>query len=190
MKTALVLAGVIVAGSVAATTTPSPAPPVDVLPPTAFTLTTPRDVQAPAPRIRKAPRVKPECSDPLAVALADAGWRGPENRVAWAIVMRESGGIASKVSGPNGQDRGLWQLNRPAWSGEPWWDEQALLDESYNIHAARLLWEEYGARPWGLTENGQLDPRDYERWSPEQQDRWIMAPWRKWYDAYPCKVAP
>ena len=170
---------------------PSNAQPITTeLPPAAFNLAEPTPAPMPGRQARTSSTRKPGCSDPLARALARAGWTGPENRVAWAIVMRESNGQPHKVGGPNGQDRGLWQLNRPAWGKAPWWDEEKLLDATYNIHAARIVWEEYGARPWGLTEDGDLDTRDYQRWTPEERDRWIMAPWREWFDKYPCKVAP
>lgn len=189
-RAAATLGAVVVFGTATGVLMPHPTPVVDVLPAAAFAAT-PDPIPQPVPTpIRKKSRTVPRCQDPLAVALAAAGWTGPENRVAWAIVMRESNGQPRKVAGPNDQDRGLWQLNRPAWGDEPWWDEQALLDESYNIYAARLVWEEYGFRPWGLTTSGDLDPTDYQRWTPEERDRWIMAPYRKWYDAYPCEVAP
>jgi hypothetical protein len=128
----------------------------------------------------------PLCRDQLAQLLARAGWASrKQNRIAWAVVMRESRGIETQIS--NGQDIGLFQLNRTAWGSSSWWDEQLLLEGSYNARAARKLWQRHGWQPWGLTLDGQLDTSSYGSWSSWQISAWIWEPFQLWSSRYPCE---
>lgn len=130
---------------------------------------------------RMAPRSEPVCSDPLVQLLHDTGWRGRDLAMAYAIAWRESNGKPG-VIGRGGY--GLFQLQASAHSGKPWWDSSRMLEGPYNAHAAYLLWQANGWRPWGLTAAGELDPSEYRSWTPAQQEAWITAPFRKYLAQY------
>jgi len=121
------------------------------------------------------------CGDPLVELLHATGWRGPQLRIAYAVVWRESNGRPDVV-GDGGY--GLFQLQKSAHMGKPWWDDQRLMDDEYNAAAAFSLWKSNGWRPWGLTADGDLDRRDYLSWSDWEVEHWIMAPFRKYLDQY------
>jgi hypothetical protein len=125
------------------------------------------------------------CADPLAAVLHRAGWRGGDLRVAWAIAMRESNGIAST---PNG---GLFQLKASVWAGTRYWPAQ-VSDADSNARASFELWSDHGWRPWGIGWNGRdwwVDARDYGAWSAARQWSWIGAPFARYFAAFPCGVS-
>lgn len=128
----------------------------------------------------------------LASVLFDVGFRGDNLREAWAIAMRESSGDPTLGPGHpsyNGFDLGLFQLNRTSFSGESWWDEQALLDPHYNASIAYSMSK--GGRswwPWGLDGQGNTDAGAYRSiWTQEEIDTMITIPFQKYYRAYPCR---
>lgn len=124
------------------------------------------------------------CADPLALLLARVGWHGRHNRTAWAIVMRESNGIASTPDG------GLFQLKASVWQGTPYWPAD-VHDAESNARAAFRLWKRSSWRPWGLTPSGDgVDARDYGGWDSATQRAWIWQPYASYREAYPCEVAP
>lgn len=131
-------------------------------------------------------------ADPLALVLFEVGFRGDNLREAWAIAMRESGGDPSIGPGHwayNDYDLGLFQINRPAFSGQSWWREDLLLDAHYNASVAYAL--SNGGRswwPWGLDGQGRTDAEAYEAiWTPEQIENMITIPFQKFYRQYPCR---
>lgn len=130
---------------------------------------------------RRAPRAIPVCQDELVQLLYRTGWRGWDLEMAYAIAWRESNGKA-EVVGRGGY--GLFQLQASAHSDKPWWNWDRMLDADYNAHAAYLLWQASGWRPWGLTSAGTLDPTEYRSWTPAQREAWIMAPFRKYLAQY------
>ena len=132
---------------------------------------------------RKAPRSEPDpvCADPLVRLLYETGWRGEDLAMAYAIAWRESNG-RPEVIGKGGY--GLFQLQASAHQDKPWWDWSRMLEAGYNAHAAYLLWQETGWRPWGLTSSGQLDATEYRNWSPAQRQAWIIDPYRKYRQQY------
>lgn len=138
-----------------------------------------------APRVDRASRsVVRECVDPLARMLADLGWTGRQNRVAWAVVMRESNGRADVVATGG---YGLFQLQAEAWADADWWDWDAVLDARSNARMARLVYDANGWRPWGLTRDGRaVDDRDYGGWTADQKWRWIWEPYAAYLKDYPC----
>lgn len=140
----------------------------------------------PPVRVERATRsVVRECPDPLARLLADHGWTGMQNRVAWAVVMRESNGRPDVVAGGG---YGLFQLQAEAWDDSAWWDWDSILDPEANARMARYVYDEHGWRPWGLTNDGTaVDDRDYGRWSDTQKREWIWEPFTSWYGKYPCR---
>ena len=107
-----------------------------------------------------------------------------ERRVAWAVVMRESGARWWLVS--NGADVGLFQINLPTHPGVT---KQEMLNPVFNTRYARYLTIEQNWHPWGLNWNERTgavtkDYRDYD-WSVSRSDRLIWAPFRYWYRHYP-----
>lgn len=126
----------------------------------------------------------PVCADPLAGVLRSAGWRDGDLRVAWAVAMRESNGIATT---PNG---GLFQFKASVWARTRYWPGD-VSDPLSNARAAYRLWLDHGWRPWGIGWNGRdwwVDARDYGAWSPARQWAWIGAPFARYFAAYPCQV--
>lgn len=134
------------------------------------------------------------CRDKLARILKDAGFRGHDHRQAWAIVMRESRGQNLIPGHPqfNGEDWGIWQINAPAWSGERWWsyEHMSIPEDQSRIVYKHLSKKGKYWRPWGLTEDGQLDATHYQSWGPDLWEAWIMAPYRHFYAKYPCRSTP
>lgn len=125
------------------------------------------------------------CRDSLARVLYNAGFRGSNIREAWAIAMRESHGQAGLVS--NGVDHGLFQFNRPAWGDEPWWDTGALLTADYNAKIAfRLSNGGKNWSPWGMRDHAEWNFASYGNWSDWQIQNWIIGPYMKYYNQYPC----
>lgn len=127
------------------------------------------------------------CSNWLVRLLYRAGFRGENLREAWAIAMRESGGNEKSIS--SSQDYGVFQFNKPTWGSQPWWDDEAVLTRDYNVAVAYRLSD--GGRnwlPWGLDGQGRANPLVYERsgWSATQIEEWIIKPYVKWYNLYPC----
>lgn len=121
------------------------------------------------------------CDDPLVRLLYSTGWRDEQLRIAYAVVWRESNGRPDVV-GDGGY--GLFQLQASAHHTKPWWDYELLMDDTYNAAAAYQLWQSNGWRPWGLTRDGDLDPRDYGSWSDWQIENWIMQPFKKYLNQY------
>lgn len=127
------------------------------------------------------------CSNWLVRLLYRAGFRGENLREAWAIAMRESGGNEKSIS--SSQDYGVFQFNKPTWGSQDWWDDEAVLTREYNVAVAYRLSD--GGRnwlPWGLDGQGRANPLVYQRsgWSPTQIEEWIIKPYVKWYNLYPC----
>jgi hypothetical protein len=129
------------------------------------------------------------CKNNLAQVLFRAGFRGENLREAWSIAMRESNG---ESIGPgdyrfNGSDWGIVQFNKPTWGDQDWWSDSRILDPAYS---ARIMFRiSDGGRTWqmwGLTGSGRLDTSMYGGWSADQQWSWIMEPYLRWYDKYPC----
>lgn len=121
------------------------------------------------------------CDDPLVRLLYSTGWRDDQLRIAYAVVWRESNGRPDVV-GDGGY--GLFQLQASAHHDKPWWDYELLMDDTYNAAAAYRLWSDTGWRPWGLTRDGDLDPRDYPSWSDWQLQHWIVQPFQHYLNQY------
>lgn len=142
-----------------------------------------KDSVQPASRKKKSESFS--CKNDLAQTLYKAGFRGHNIREAWAIAMRESNGQERRIS--NGVDHGLFQFNKPAWGGEPWWNTSALLTADYN---AKIAYEMSDGgnnwSPWGMRDHAEWNFASYGRWSDWQIQNWIIAPYMKYYNEYPC----
>lgn len=126
-----------------------------------------------------------ECKNKLAQTIYRAGFRGHNIREAWAISMRESNGQERQIS--NGVDHGLFQFNYPAWGGQSWWNTEALLDGDYNAKIAYKMSD--GGRnwgPWGMRDHAEWNFASYGMWSDWQIQNWIIGPYMKYYNQYPC----
>jgi hypothetical protein len=135
-------------------------------------------------------RELPACKNPLAQSIAAAGWHGVQNRIAWAIAQRESNGQPDAVG--NGA-YGLMQLQANAHADNEWWDWSDILTTNGNLRQARALWRVSGWQPWGIAQAGngwRVDASAYSSWDAATIDAWIRAPFAKYWDAYPCQVAP
>ena len=127
---------------------------------------------------------QPACHDPLAQELAAAGWTGVDNRIAWAVVHRESNNQPGTTWGGA---YGLFQLQAGVWSGASWWDWDTVLTREGNIRMAYRLWSSEGWRPWGITGDGSgIDATDYGMWSSARQYAWIWEPYKRYWNMYPC----
>ena len=135
-------------------------------------------------------RTEPACRNKLANLIAESGWHGIQNRIAWAIVQRESNGKPHAVSSGA---YGLFQLQASVHSGNSWWNWSDILTSRGNAKQARALWRGSGWQPWGIMQVGEswaVNAADYSSWDQSTIDAWIRQPFEKYWNAYPCKVAP
>jgi hypothetical protein len=191
LRTATLLASALVAVApllagipVASATGPAPVPSA---PPT----TTPAVPFVPVAAAPPAP-VPAGCTDPVVAVLAGAGFTGTDLREAWAIAMRESGGVAAIGPGDprfNGHDYGLFQLNQPTWGTQAWWDPALMATGPYNAAVAFQISQ--GGRdwlPWGLDGTGRPSPSLYRDfgWTRAQIRAWVVRPYRQYFRGYPC----
>lgn len=131
------------------------------------------------------------CTNHLARTLDRAGFHGHANHIAWAIVMRESRGQNIGPSDPrwNGADYGIWQINAPTWSTQPWWSTTAMLTPTKQSRIAyrHLTHKATDWRMWGINSTGTgMDTTYYGMWDPTTQWQWIWSPYSHYYDDYPC----
>jgi len=121
--------------------------------------------------------------------LERAGFVGHKNRIAYAIVMRESHGAnLNESSRWYTGALGMWQIQTSAWSRQPWWSRAAML----NPHRQSTIVYRYMTKRgktwahWGITRDGRgMDTTYYRSWSSWQQWNWIWAPYERFYRAYP-----
>lgn len=149
---------------------------------TTLLLTQPRDNQPPE-----------GCRDKTALMLWDAGFRGEQNRIAWAITWRESKHQNLDESSPwYSGALGIWQVQTSAHSSKPWWSRSAMLDPE---RQSRIVYRHMTGRgktwqPWGLNRTGTgLDTTQYGGWSSWQHHNWIWAPYLQGRSLYPKKCA-
>jgi len=115
-----------------------------------------------------------------------AGYGQGNERVAWAVIMRESGGVVNMIT--NGADYGLLQVNVPT---HPDADKARLLQARYNLRYGRSLLYKANWRPWGLHYDARTgtitrDYRDYAGiWSDSTKEAWIWRPFAYWYARVP-----
>lgn len=137
----------------------------------------------------KAVKAAKPCKDPIIQVIRTAGWKGKQQRIAYAVAWRESNHQPGESTPP---DLGLYQLNGPAWQGTKYWPADPL-DAYSNAKAAHRLWRDYSWRPWGLNASGTgVDMRDYS-WSAWQIEHWVWRPYvagLHLYDRLPraCRV--
>lgn len=119
-----------------------------------------------------APAAKPKCADPIVAVIRDAGWKGRQVRVAYAVSWRESNHTPGESTYP---DLGLFQINT-VWQGTRYWPSSPLNARS-NAKAAHRIWKSYSWTPWGLNADGSgVDMRDYS-WSAWQIEHWVWRPY-------------
>lgn len=117
------------------------------------------------------------CTNPAALALHDAGFRGDDLRTAWAIVMRESGGRPDAISATG--DYGMAQLNKATWQHASWWDTDQMLQRGPNARAMYRVAEGGKTfRAWGLDGQGNRHPA-----SPYSSS--IDSKFREWRAKFP-----
>lgn len=153
----------------------------------------------PAPEIeeRRAQRIKnerkqrvsgPPCKDQVVRWIWQAGFRGQEVRVAWAIAQRESNGNPRESTWP---DLGLMQLNAPTWQNTKYWPAN-IYDPVQNLTAVKRMVRDKNWQPWGLrVKNNQIsyDFSSYGMWSSWQKQNWIVIPFERYYGQFPGKCA-
>lgn len=144
---------------------------------------------------RRAERVKnerkkqasgPPCKDEVVRWIWEAGFRGEEVRVAWAIAQRESNGNPNESTYP---DLGLMQLNAPTWQGTKYWPAN-VYDPIQNLTAVKKMVRDMGWQPWGLrVSNGKVsyDFSSYGMWSSWRHQNWIVIPFERYYLEFPGK---
>lgn len=121
--------------------------------------------------------------------LERAGFTGHKNRIAYAIVMRESRG-ANLNEGSRWYTGalGMWQIQTSAWSGQRWWSRAAMLNPYRQSRIAYRHMTNRGTTwaHWGIRRDGRgMDTTYYSGWSSWQQWNWIWAPYERFYRAYP-----
>ena len=129
----------------------------------------------------KAPK---PCKDKVVAWITEAGFKGANVRVAWAIAQRESNGNPNESTYP---DLGLMQLNAPSWQGSQYWPRD-VYDPVQNLTAVRKMVRDMGWQPWGLRVKGGIvsyDFSSYGMWSTWQHHNWIVAPFERYYAAFP-----
>jgi hypothetical protein len=134
------------------------------------------------------PKVGPPCSDQVVNWIWQAGFRGQEVRVSWAIAQRESNGNPRESTWP---DLGLMQLNAPTWQKTKYWPAN-IYDPIQNLQAVKNMVRDFGWQPWGLrVRNGQVsyDFSSYGMWSSWQKQNWIVIPFERYYAQFPKKCA-
>jgi len=121
--------------------------------------------------------------------LKKAGFKGEKNRIAYAIVMRESRGQnLSESSRWYSGALGMWQIQTSVWSGQRWWSRAAMLNP---YRQSRIVYRKLSNRGtnwshWGISRDGRsMDTTYYSGWSSSQQWAWIWAPYERFYRAYP-----
>lgn len=132
----------------------------------------------------------PRCTNPLARMLNRAGFKGPRNRTAWAIVMRESNGqnLQPGYAAFNGHDWGIWQVNQPTWGNASWWSTEAMTTPARQTRIVYRYLTKHGTdwRSWGLNSDGTgMDLTWYSMWTSAQQSAWIWDPYVMWRNKYP-----
>lgn len=152
---------------------------------------------APGIEERRAQRVKnerkqrasgPPCKDQVVRWIWQAGFRGEEVRVAWAIAQRESNGNPRESTWP---DLGLMQLNAPSWQNTKYWPAN-IYDPVQNLQAVKKMVRDYGWQPWGLrVKDNQIsyDFSSYGMWSSWRHQNWIVIPFERYYGQFPGKCA-
>lgn len=121
--------------------------------------------------------------------LEKAGFKGHANRIAYAIVMRESRGAnLDESSRWYTGALGMWQIQTSAWSRQPWWSRAAMLNP---YRQSRIVYRKMTDRGktwahWGIRRDGRgMDTTYYSGWSSSQQYAWIWAPYERFYRDYP-----
>ena len=121
--------------------------------------------------------------------LERAGFNGQTNRIAYAIVMRESRGQNLSESSPWYTGAlGMWQIQTSAHSSKRWWSRAKMLTPRKQSRIAYRHLTERGTNwaHWGINRNGTgMDLTYYSGWSSSQQWEWIWAPYQRYYSTYP-----
>ena len=136
------------------------------------------------PRSAIVERGKPVCKDRLALWLKQAGFRGKNLKVAWAVAMRESNGQPGESTWP---DLGLFQLNSPSWQGSKYWPAN-VYDPIQNARAVKRMVKDMNWQPWGMrVSKGRVsyDYSSYGGWSQWQRYNWIVAPYERYAAQFP-----
>lgn len=131
----------------------------------------------------QAPAPKP-CTDKVVQVIRDTGWKNNQQRIAYAVIWRESNGNPRTVSG---SDMGLFQLNFPTWGATKYWPANPL-DAHDNARAAYRIWKDKGWGPWGHNRDGSVNTASYGMWSDAQIYAWITEPFARYsaqYDRLP-----
>ena len=139
---------------------------------------------------RKAVRAVRRCQSPLVRDIFNAGFRGEQVRIAYAIVMRESHGRSLNESSRWYTGAlGAWQIQTSAHSRKSWWSRSAMLHRPTQTRLVYLHLSERGRNwsHWGINRSGTgMDTRYYSRWSTWQKQNWIWAPYVRHRNSYPA----
>jgi hypothetical protein len=126
---------------------------------------------------------KKKCKDPIVKIIKNAGWKGKDVRIAWAVSWRES---RHQHGVEYGGAYGLFQLQN-VHSNKPWWNWSTIHNHQSNANMAYQLWKGSGWGPWGITKSGTgMDTSHYGGWSSWQHQNWIWKPYsHAYYDLFP-----
>jgi hypothetical protein len=131
------------------------------------------------------------CDSRLVRDLYNAGFRGERVRIAYAIVMRESGGTSWDERSPYYTGAlGAWQIQTSAHSSKWWWSRSAMLDRRRQTHIVFKYMTNGGRNwsQWGITRDGNgVDASAYRNWSTAQVSAWIWRPYAHFKSNFPRK---
>lgn len=140
-----------------------------------------------APGVAQASTTPQSCQ--VVKMLDRAGFKGHKNRIAYAIVMRESRGAnLNESSRWYTGALGVWQIQTSVWSRQSWWSRAAMLNPQRQSQIVYRYMTNRGTTwaHWGIRRDGRgMDTTYYRSWSSWQQWNWIWAPYERFYRAYP-----
>lgn len=133
----------------------------------------------------------------MVLSAVKSSW--PENlwKAAWTIAMRESLGENLGPGHPqfNGSDYGIFQLNKPSYGSQSWWNDKKLLDRSYNARASYTGVSRSGASflPWGMKigKNGSSYSWDWSLYGgePSYAKGWTIPATQAFWGSWRKKAA-
>jgi hypothetical protein len=141
----------------------------------------------------KSPRPPAACTDKTALMLWHAGFKGHKNRIAWAVVYRESKGQNLDESSRFYTGAlGVFQVQTSAHRHKAWWSRSAMLHPPTQSRIVYRHMTNRGTywRPWGLNSSGTaMDTSHFRRWSSWQHWNWIWVPYQRGLALYPKACA-
>jgi hypothetical protein len=138
------------------------------------------------------------CSDKQAKILFDAGFNKPGMlRGAWAITWRESKHESlTEASRWYTGALGTWQIQTSAWSRQPWWSRDDMLDKQKQSEIVRKHFFPGKMYHWGYRYSTKSDSWEvsagmyYRLWGSSKTYAWVIQPFNTGWSLFPSKCTP